>query len=117
VRAHLAIEERLDRLGERHAFGIAQLRVGLRVAVLVAANRAGLVSFAECCQNGLSNRSREFQTGALGRVVQHALERLPIFEEGASQTAHKLADRLCAAQPSANSFSAAGPFFFDCASA
>ena len=43
VRPDLAIEEGLDALGERHALGVPKLGVGLRIAVLVAADRGGLV--------------------------------------------------------------------------
>jgi hypothetical protein len=47
VGPHLALEKGLDALGQRHALGVAQLRVGLGVALLITADRGGFVAFGE----------------------------------------------------------------------
>jgi len=41
---HLAIEERFDALVERNALGVAKLRIGLGVAILVAADGGRLIA-------------------------------------------------------------------------
>ena len=44
VGSHLALEEVLDALRQRHALGVAQLGVRLRFTVAAAADRGGLVA-------------------------------------------------------------------------
>jgi hypothetical protein len=41
---HLAREERLDIFGKRHALGVAQLGIGLGVAIFVTADGRRLVA-------------------------------------------------------------------------
>ena len=44
---HFALEERFDALAEGYALGVAQLWIGLRVAILIAANSRGLIALAK----------------------------------------------------------------------
>ena len=57
----LAIEERLDTLGKRHAFGVAQIRVGFGITVLVPADRRRLVALGEGGEDGLDNGRGELE--------------------------------------------------------
>ena len=57
----LTIEERLDTLGKRYAFGVAQFRVGFRIAILVAADRRRLVALGEGGEDGLGNGRGELE--------------------------------------------------------
>ncbi len=96
---HLALEERLDALGERHALGVAQLRVGLGVAVLVAADGGRLVALGEGGEDRLPGRGRELDAGLLRGGVEQALELVAVLDERAGQRAHELADRLLQRAP------------------
>ena len=58
VGLHLAIEERLDALGERDALRVAQIRVGFGIAVLVAADDGGLVALRQRGEDACVFRGR-----------------------------------------------------------
>ena len=51
MRQHFALEVGPNALFERYALGVAELRVGFRVAVPVMADLGRLVAFAECCEH------------------------------------------------------------------
>ena len=115
---HFALEECLDTLfGERHALGVAQLGVGLGVAILVAANGRGLVALGKRREDGLVDRAGELDAGLLRSGLERALELVAVLEERAGSMRRSLRIASCRARPSACSFAPAAPFFFDCASA
>jgi hypothetical protein len=87
-------EKGIDAFRERHAFGVAQFRIGFGVAVLVTADASRLVPLGEGREDRLPDRSRELEAGALRGAVQHALEFVAVLEDRFREPAYELADRV-----------------------
>jgi hypothetical protein len=90
----LTIEERFDGLGQRNALGIAQIRVSLRVAVLVPADDRRLVTFGKRREDRLPSRNRKLQVRLPGRAIESAFELGPVLAHRGRHRAQELSNLL-----------------------
>jgi hypothetical protein len=106
VRLDLPIEKRAPARGhvfgvhgivtcrKRHALGVAQFGIRLRVAVLVAAYRRRLVALRQRSEHRLPGGRRHCQPGAPNRFIQHALENRTVRDKATRQGVQQIANRL-----------------------
>ena len=67
MRQYFALKVSMNALLQRNALGVAQLRVGLGVAVSVTTDLSRLITFAECCEhNSQFGRGEAHVASAIG---------------------------------------------------
>ena len=75
MRLHLALEEGLDRLGERDALGVAQLGIRLQLPLTVEAGGRFGIALGERREDGLLDRGWDLDTPAFERICEQLTRR------------------------------------------